>query len=110
MVEMLSLKRFSHAEAQSILLNYQKYSSENLNRLFLEGKTPTFEDIAGETAGVIITCPQCGWFSKFLATVFFNSPFPAGQGRYLLDLSKRIKPVKQLIAIAAGLLPAAIRC
>lgn len=81
MVEMLSLKRFSHAEAQSILLNYQKYSSENLNRLFLEGKTPTFEDIAGETAGVIITCPQCGWFSKFLATVFFNSPFSRWTGK-----------------------------
>jgi hypothetical protein len=79
------VKRFSQIEARTILLNYQKYSFENLNRLFMESITPTYEEIAGETAGVTVLCPRCGWFCKFLATVFFNCSFSRWKGKIFIS-------------------------
>jgi hypothetical protein len=81
MSEIPLTKRFSQIEAQAILLNYQKYSCENLDRLFTESITPTYEEIAGETAGATVLCPRCGWFTKFLATVLFNCSFSRWKGK-----------------------------
>ena len=85
MAEIPLVKRFSHIEAQTILLKYQKYSFENLNRLFVESITPTYEEIAGETAGVIVLCPRCGWFTKFLATVLFDCSFSRWNGKIFIS-------------------------
>jgi hypothetical protein len=94
MTDIPLVKRFSRIEAQTISLNYQKYSFENLNLLFMEGITPTYKEIAGETSGVIVLYPRCGWFSRFLATIFLIVLFLAGRGRHFLARSKKIRPVR----------------
>jgi hypothetical protein len=71
----------------------------------MEGKTPTFEDVAGETAGVIILCPQCGRFSKFLATVFFNSPFSRWTGKIFVRPFEKDKTGKAVNRYRGRLAP-----
>jgi hypothetical protein len=105
MAETPLVKRFSRIEAQTILLNYKNFPFERLNQLFMESITPTYEEIAGETAGVIVLCPKCGWSTKFLATVLFNcscsrwkgkifiSPFEKDQaGKVLNQYGNRLAP------------------
>lgn len=96
MAEIPLVKRFSQIEAQTILLNYQKYSFENLNRLFVESITPTYEEIAGETAGVTVLCPRCGWFTKFLATVLFDCSFSRWKGKIFISPFERDQAGKVL--------------
>lgn len=96
MTERPLVKRFSQIEAQTILINYQKYSFENLSRLFVEGITPTYEEIAGETAGVTVLHPRCGWFTKFLATVLFDCYFSRWKGKIFISPFERDQAGKVL--------------
>jgi len=105
MAEIPLAKRFSKNEAQTILLNYQKYSCENLDRLFMESITSAYEEIAGETAGAIVLCPRCGWFTKFLATVLFNCSFSRWKGKVFISPFKKDQGGKVLNQYGNRLVP-----
>jgi hypothetical protein len=96
MAEIPLVKRFSQIETQTILSNYQKYSCENLSRLFMEGISPKYEEIAGETAGVSVLCPWCGWLTKFLAIVLFNCSFSRWKGKIFISPFKKDQAGKVL--------------
>ena len=85
MVEKSSPKRFSHSKAPSVLHNYQEYSFEKLNLLFMQGEVPTFDQVAGETAGAIILCPQCNSVSKIMAAAFFDNPLSRWAGKIFVS-------------------------
>ena len=103
-----SLRRYSREEAQTVINKLKQNSFDDLNKLFGEGGTPSFDEIEGETtSGMLAWNPQAHWWSKPLAIICFDNPLsrwtgkmftePFGEGRTGGGINKfnnKIKPCR----------------
>jgi hypothetical protein len=106
MTTISSTKRYSLEEAQTAIAKLKRDSFDDLNRLFEGGRTPSFEEIEGETASAMLAWnPQAPWWGKPLAAICFDNPLshwtgkafvaPFGEGRTgegFNQFRNRIKP------------------
>jgi hypothetical protein len=82
MTTIKSVQRHSPAEAQKIITRLKQDTYDNLNRLFKEGKVPSFEEIEGETAsGMLAWNPRAPWWGKPLAMICFDNPLSRWTGK-----------------------------
>jgi hypothetical protein len=82
MTTIKSVKRYSPEEAQTVITKLKQDTYDNLNRLFKEGKAPSFDEIEGETAsGMLAWNPQAPWWGKPLALICFDNPLSRWIGK-----------------------------
>jgi len=82
MSAIVSAERHSTENAQAIMARLSGYSFDDLHPLFQEGKTPSFEEIEGDTAGSIFAWnPKTSWRMKLLTRILFDSPFARWTGK-----------------------------
>lgn len=82
----MSITRYSREDAKTIVARLKRDSFDDLNRLFSEGRTPSFDEIEGETAsGLLAWNPQAPWWSKLLAIICFDNPLSRWAGKIFIE-------------------------
>jgi len=77
----MAAQRHSSGNAQAIMAKLRQYPFDDLHPLFMEGKTPFFEEIDGDTAGSFLAWnPKTHWWMKVLARIGFDNPFARWTG------------------------------
>ncbi len=85
MTTIKTAKRYSLEEAQKIVSRLKQGAYDDLNRLFKEGRAPSFEEIEGETAsGMLAWEPQAPWWGKLLAMICFDNPLSRWTGKLFI--------------------------
>lgn len=85
MATIKSTKRYSLQDAQRIIARLKRTSYDDLNRLFREGKAPSFEEVEGETAsGMLAWSPKAPWWGKPLAMICFDNPLSRWTGKMFI--------------------------
>jgi hypothetical protein len=80
-----SVKRYTLEEAQTVITRLKQDTYENLNRLFKEGRAPSFDEIEGKTAsGMLAWNPQAPWWGKPLAMICFDNPLSRWTGKMFI--------------------------
>jgi hypothetical protein len=82
MTTIKTVKRYSLEEAQKILSKLKQETYDGLDRLFKEGRAPSFDETEGETAsGMMAWNPRAPWWGKPLAIICFNNPLSRWTGK-----------------------------
>jgi len=78
----VAVQRHSRENAQAIMARLKGYSFDDLHWLFKEGKTPSFEELEGDTAGSFLAWnPKTSWRLKLLTLIGFDNPFARWTGK-----------------------------
>ena len=77
-----SARRYSLDEARTAIAKLKEESFTDLNRLFEGGRTPSFDEIEGETASAMLAWnPRAPWWGKPLAAICFDNPLSRWIGK-----------------------------
>lgn len=80
------VRRHSREDAQTIVGKLKQVSFDDLNQLFREGGTPSFNEIEGETAsGMLAWNTQAHWWSRPLAIICFDNPLSCWTGKMFTE-------------------------
>ena len=75
-------ERHSTENAQEIMAKLREYAFDDLHPLFSEGKTPSFQEIEGDTAGSFLAWnPKTPWMMKLLTRIGFDNPLARWTGK-----------------------------
>ena len=75
-------KRYSLEDAQAIVAKFKECSFDDFHRLFSEGKTPSFDEIEGDTAGSFLALnPKAGLWRKLALAIAFDNPLARWTGK-----------------------------
>jgi len=93
MTTVIPTKRYSRGDARTIVARFEQYSFEDLHPLFKEGKAPSFDELEGDTVGLMLTLnPKVGWLLKLGSKLLFDGPFARWAGkRFLTSFSENKK-------------------
>jgi hypothetical protein len=79
-------ERYSLENAEAIIAKFKEYSFDDLHRLFREGKSPSFDEIEGNTAGsFLVLNPKAGWWRKAALAIAFDNPLSRWTGKRFIS-------------------------
>jgi len=74
--------RYSFQDAEAIIAKFREHSFDDLHTIFREGKTPSFNEIEGDTAGSFLALnPRAGWWRKAALAIAFDNPLARWTGK-----------------------------
>ena len=79
-------KRYSLEGAKSIIAKFKEHSFDDLHKLFIEGKVPSFDEIEGDTFGSFLALnPKAGWWRKAALAIAFDNPLAHWTGKRFIS-------------------------
>jgi len=82
MTTIILAKRYSLEDAQTIIARFKKYSFNDFHKLFTQGRTPSFDEIEGDTFGSFLALnPKAGWLRKTALAIAFDNPLARWTGK-----------------------------
>ena len=82
MTTIILAKRYSLEDAQTITAKFKKYSFDDFHKLFTQGRTPSFDEIEGDTFGSFLALnPKARWLRKTALAIAFDNPLARWTGK-----------------------------